>query len=259
MISSPSQIFGSASAAKQIILVVEDEPGWYLLYKRLFEPAYQVLIATSYEVAIGPLMTQHPGLVITDLRLDDPLDPENYHGRHVLLLANLLSIPTIVVSGFLRDDIRADLTTLYGVSHVLDKVPQNDPPLSERIKFAVQDVMEKSQSQQFITQSIQAPGSDPARLLAQNHLKNIEAILDLINKCWQEVVGIINFNFEQRVRASGRTEENLEWLRARGSELKARVEALKARIIEAPPSQDVVTLMLTAQQECIRWKTDFSK
>ena len=168
---SQSANSGANTLRKPTILVVEDDPSWHLLYKLWFEPKYQIIIATSFATAIGPLLNQEPVVVITDLKLEDPLEPENRHGRHILNVAYALSIPTIVVSGLLTESLRTQLPIYYGVVYVLDKVANEEvPPFSHRLKTCVEKITSGATTRKPTPSSKEGDHKDDwGKLVSQAH------------------------------------------------------------------------------------------
>jgi len=85
------------------VLVVDDEADFLATYERLLRrQGYQVTVATSCAGGIAQIVSEHPHLVISDLRLPDG------DGLDVVRAARGLVDPpsVIVVTGYPSDDAR---------------------------------------------------------------------------------------------------------------------------------------------------------
>lgn len=87
---------------QECALVVEDEPGWRILFQELLgEADFKVHQSSSYVEALGQLKRNRFELAVVDLFLASSMEPEmNLDGYRLLATTHKANIPTIVVSGF---------------------------------------------------------------------------------------------------------------------------------------------------------------
>lgn len=103
------------------ILVVEDEPHWQAILKRILEQKhYHVETAKNYSEAIEQLQQKDFHLAIVDLRLNE-IDENNRDG--IALLRNVFNrdIPAIIVTGYATPTLIERARKEYGEFSLIEK------------------------------------------------------------------------------------------------------------------------------------------
>lgn len=104
------------------ILVVEDEENWQdLLSTLLSSRGYGVRVAASYGEARARLQHQIFDVAVVDLRLSYSLNPQNLHGRLVLIRAHESAMPAIVISAVATPELVDEACEVYDICDFFDK------------------------------------------------------------------------------------------------------------------------------------------
>lgn len=97
------------------ILIVEDDDATRAGYREFLRLAgHDIIVSSTYQEGRDAVLTEHPDLVIADLRLRD------FNGLQLLLLSPQ-PIPTIIVTGF-HDEVLAQEARRAGADYLLKPV-----------------------------------------------------------------------------------------------------------------------------------------